>query len=277
MPDSTPIIPSGETTNDTPPADDAQNQTPPADDASTQQQQTPPAADTDQDDVGSIVLSQDEYNRRLANQKRRVLKEAEEKLAAANQLQKRVQEVLNGRDIDEVKDEMSELNEALKSEQQKRAEEAEKASNRVANIELERDEAIQKYQSNLVDRKLFEAIGLKARSESAAKLVKRELASRAVVENDEVFVKAMVTEDGVTSEKKVTPDAAVALLEKDVAEWGYAFKSTVNGGAGAEVVDGVQTKIDGQLDWDHLTENPEKFMELQAKDPGFFDRYFQQK
>lgn len=224
-------------------------------------------------DPPMITMTQEEYNARLAHHKRKLAKEAEDNKKAVNTLKSQMDELLKGRSIDEIREEIEETQTALKSAEERHAEEQERANNRLGEAEKARDEAISRYETATVDRAIIDEASGKATSPAAANLIRKELADRATVAEDgTVTVKMMVEKDGVKAPAQVSVAEAVSMLEADVSNWGPAFKSTVNGGAGGEVVDGVRRTASGNPDFESMT--MEQFIEIQNKNPGFFDQAF---
>lgn len=72
-------------------------------------------------------------------------------------------------------------------------------------------------------------------------------------------------ETGRTEEKVVPIKQALKDMEANPSKYGRYFRSTVNGGAGGETVDGVQRSPDGGLDFGRM--DFQKFKELANKNP----------
>jgi hypothetical protein len=86
-------------------------------------------------------------------------------------------------------------------------------------------------------------------------------------ETGEVNVRWKVTDEetGRTEEKLVPVKQALKDMEANPTKYGREFRSTVNGGAGGDTVDGVQRTPDGGLDFGRMDFN--KFKELATKNP----------
>lgn len=124
------------------------------------------------------------------------------------------------------------------------------------------------FENTLVNHASMKELAGKVVEGKAGELVAQELAKIATVgENGSITYEMDVTdENGHTAKEQVNAETAVANFEADVKNWGFAFKSSVNEGTGEQLVDGTK-QVNGDLDWDAMTRDPNKFFELMQKNP----------
>jgi hypothetical protein len=129
-----------------------------------------------------------------------------------------------------------------------------------------------KYNSAMVERAILDAsadlVVQDNGREGAVEYFQLKLSQLAEVqENGDVLVKWNVTDENGTTEAKMVPvKQALESMEADPSKYGRYFRSTVNGGAGGETVDGIGRTPDGNLDFANM--DFAKFQELSQKNPG---------
>ena len=232
---------------------------------------------------GHVLVTQDQLNAAKAQGKRSdraKLAELQKQAAAFQQLRGEVSDLLESgliegvEDLSDFREKASSVINETKSEAEKSAALLKKQSKELSAAQAKAEQATLKFQQATIDRAIKDAAPPKSKtvSQGATNLIARLLADSASLdENDNVVVSMLVKdEDGTPEMKALTPEQAVAQLEQDVTNYGTLFVSTVNGGAGGEVIDGVKRNPEGAIDLGSLATTDagfEKFMEIAAKNP----------
>jgi hypothetical protein len=240
--------------------------------AVTEPQSTP--STTQSTDIDSIV--NERVNAKLATHKRTLqaqLKEAQQKATAYDQLQGQVGELLESGLIDGVED-LGEFRQAAaetldqyKSEAERLADEGKKQTKLLEDVTKRADDATSRYDKAMIRQGVIDEAVNKVVSPGALRLVQQHLAEYA--ENTDkgvVFNYPVKDEEGKLVSTPMTAKQAVEAMEANVTDFGTLFKSTVTGGAGGEIVDGITQTSSGIIDFGNLS--MEKYMELQSKNPG---------
>ena len=120
----------------------------------------------------------------------------------------------------------------------------------------------------------------KATCKMTGKCIADELFKFAKVGDNNIvgYEMEMTDENGHTAKTKIDVKTAVSKLEAD-SEWKTFFKSTVNSGAGGNVVDNVQRTNDGTPDLKALAATEDgvrQFMEIMEKNPALINDVYQQ-
>jgi hypothetical protein len=231
---------------------------------------------------GQITLTQSELDAKFAQHKRglqRELAEAKQKAKAFESLQGQVSELLGSGIIDGVEDLEDFRNAASETIQSARTE-AENASLKNQKMEKELKAARELAQTN--QNRFESAMVERSISDSAAEMVvdghgregaleyfQLKLGPKSKVQEDgSVLVewKVMNEDTGRTEQKLVPIKQALQSMEAEPTKYGRYFRSTVNGGAGGETVDGVRRTADGNLDFANM--DFQKFQELAKKNPA---------
>jgi hypothetical protein len=238
------------------------------------QQNTPPE--------GAIVFnSQAELDAKFAQHRRglqKELAEARQKAASFDALQGQVSELLGSGIIDGV-DDLEDFRNAASETINAAKSEAEQAALKNAKMEKDLQKANEtaqlnqrRYETAMIERSISdEASSLVVDGhgrEGALEYFQLKLGPKAKVqENGDVLVewKVMNEDTGRMETKDVSVKAALQSMEAEPTKFGRYFKSTVNGGAGGETVDGIKRTADGNLDFANM--DFQKFRELQAKNP----------
>ena len=238
---------------------------------------TPEAVETPSEPV--ITLTQSEYNAKLAGNKRKLqsdLAESKKKAAAYEALQQQVSEALQSglfegvETLDEFANAASSTISQLQSDAERYAAEQAKTTKALTAAQQAAEAATAKFNAAQIRQAVNNAapIGDKVVSAGALDLVHMSLSQYAQVKDDDsvVFVMDVKDEDGNTVKAELTAAEAVSQMESNVSQYGTLFKSTVNAGAGGEIIDGVKRTPTGGIDLSNLS--MEKFMELENKNPG---------
>lgn len=154
-----------------------------------------------------------------------------QELATLRQMQAKIEELAQGKDVGSFLDEIKPLQDSLMTEQQK----AQQASEAARKHEDTAKQYKQRFENSLVEHAVIDAAVPKAHSVSAAKLILRELQQYASVDDKgQVSFKMPVTENNQTVIKILTAEQAVAVLESKPVEFGPLFKSFASTGTGAK-------------------------------------------
>lgn len=230
----------------------------------------------------TITYTQAELDAAMAKNRRGVqakLAEAEKKAKAYDALQSKVSGFLEGeggegyQDLDHFREATDTILRETQSEVETLRQQSDDMTKKL-NAERER--------ANLADSRFANAMIQRQIADDAADLVVEGAGREGAVEyfqlklgsvaefnaeTGEVGVKwkVMDEETGRTEEKIVTVKQALKDMEANPSKYGRYFRSTVNGGAGGETVDGVQRHPDGGLDFGRIDFN--KFKELAKKNP----------
>lgn len=233
---------------------------------------TPDAAPTT--DLEAII--NERVNAKLANHKRTLqgqLKEAQTKATAYEQLQNQVGELLESGLIDGVES-LGEFREAAtdtintyKSEAERLVDEGKKQAKILDDVTQRANEVTSRYDQAMIRQDVINEAASKTVSPGALKLVQQHLANYAKnTEEGVVFDYPVANDEGKTVLTPMNAEQAVAAMEANVSDFGTLFKSTVSGGAGGEIVDGLNRRQDGHIDFGNMS--MDKFMELKTKNPA---------
>ena len=251
-----------------------------ADETGTDQDLTPTAKTSNPPRIEDIP--QEQLNAYLAKNRRNMqaeLESAKAKAAAFDKLQTQVSDLLQSGIIDGVEDlesfreatsqtisEFKTEREKFESEKIKLSKDLEKATKTAA-------ESKSKYEQAMIQRSISdnaaELVVEGAGREGAIEFFQLKLSSLAEVQEDgSVLVRWDVKDEetGKVSQKMVQVKEALQAMESNPTKYGRYFRSTVNGGAGGETVDGVRRTSDGGIDFGNLSF--EKFAELNRKNPA---------
>lgn len=229
-----------------------------------------------------IQMTQKELDAKMAHHKRglqRELAEAKQKAGAFDSLQGQVSELLKSGIIDEV-DDLEDFRTAASQTIEEARSETERELAKNQKMEVKLKEANERADSN---QQRFEAAMIqRAISDSAADLVveghgregaveyfQLKLSSHCQVGDDgTVAIKWDVKDEdtGRVESKSVPIKEALQAMEAQPTKYGRYFRSTVNGGAGGETVDGIGRTSDGNVDFANM--DFQKFKELAKKNPG---------
>jgi hypothetical protein len=179
-----------------------------------------------------------------------------------------------GSDLGDVALQLGGTLESLKSEKEKMEAANKKQAELLTAAQKEAADFRNQYHNTLIKNDLYSQLGGdRAVSPKAAELIAKELASVAKVADDGSvgFTMPVTDENGHTAEQVISAKDAVTLLESQK-EWAAFFKSTVNSGAGGEVVDNVKRQGDGSVDLEALTKDPAKYLEIMQKNPGLIQQ-----
>lgn len=174
-----------------------------------------------------------------------------------------------GSDLGDVANQIGGTLDSLQTEKQKMEAANKKQAELLTAAQKEAADFQNRYHDTLIMNDLYSQLGGdRAVSPKAAELIAKELKSIAAVnDSGEVGFKMPVTdENGHTAEQVISAKDAVATLESQK-EWAAFFKSTVNSGAGGEVVDNVKRSGDGTVDLAALAADPQKYFEIMEKNP----------
>jgi hypothetical protein len=235
---------------------------------------TPAAPVAPVSDIDAIV--NERVNAKLANHKRTLqtqLRDAQQKAAAYDQLQGQVGELLESGLIDGVED-LGEFRQAAaetldkyKSETERLADEGKRSEKLLAETAKRAEEVTTRYDQAMIRQDVINEAVDKVVSPGALKLVQQHLAAYAQnTDKGVVFNYPVANEEGADEVKPLTAKQAVEAMEANVSDFGTLFKSTVSGGAGDEVVNGVTRTPTGNIDFSNMS--MDKYIELQSKNPG---------
>lgn len=232
---------------------------------------------------GAIVFkSQAELDAKFAAHKRGLqqqLAAAQQKAQAFDSLQGQVSELLGSGLIDGVEDledfrsRASETIESARSEAEREAaknkkmEKELKAAQELANLNQTR------FESAMIERSISDSAADMVVDgpgrEGALEYFQLKLGPKSKVQEDgSVLVewKVMDEETGRVENKLVPVKQALQAMESEPTKYGRYFRSTVNGGAGGETVDGIRRTADGNLDFANM--DFAKFQALAKKNPA---------
>lgn len=227
-------------------------------------------------------MTQAELNAKMAENRRNLQKDleaAKSKAQAFDNLQSQVSELLGSGLIDGVEDlsdfrtKASQTIEAFKTERQKFEEQSKKSAKELETARKQAEQYANRYNQAQVSRTISDEAGPKAVSPGALELIQLKLSQASAVGEDGTVTVTMNVKDpetGKVGPKQMTVKEAVSLLESDVTNYGTLFKSTVNSGAGGQVVDGIKKTDNGSIDFENL--DFEQFMQLQKKAPGVIQK-----
>ena len=226
--------------------------------------------------------NQDAINAAAAKNRRnmqRELAEAREKAKAFDALQGQVSELLESGLVDGIED-LAGFREAADAVIQKHRSEAETLKRNQTAMEKKLNDALKvaeesrtRYANAMIQRQIADdALDLVVDGhgrEGAIEYFQLKLSQLAQFnpETGEVGIKWKVTDEatGRTEDAIVPVKQALKDMEANPSKYGRYFRSTVNGGAGGETVDGVQRTADGGLDFAKM--DFAKFKELKSKNP----------
>jgi len=231
---------------------------------------------------GTITLTQAELDTMMANNRRNQSKRIQELEAEAQRgkdLNARVSDLLDSGiidgvgDLDEFRSEAAKIVDQAKSDKE-RFEAAQSKSAKDLKAAQEVAELNQlKYESAMIERSISDdAAGVVVEGqgrEGALEYFQLKLGPKSKVQEDGTVLvdwKVMDEETGKMTDKQVPVKVALQSMEAEPTKYGRYFKSTVNGGAGGETVDGIGRTADGNLDFANMPF--EKFQELKSKNPN---------
>lgn len=231
---------------------------------------------------GQITLTQAELDAKFAQHKRglqRELAEAKQKAQAFEALQSQVSELLGSglidgvEDLEDFRNAASETINTAKSEAEREA-----AKNKKMEKELKAAQELasanqQRFEAAMIERSIMDSASDMvvdgAGREGALEYFQLKLGPKSKVQEDgSVLVEWNVTDEetGRVENKLVPVKQALQSMESEPTKYGRYFRSTVNGGAGGETVDGVRRTADGNLDFANM--DFAKFQELAKKNPA---------
>lgn len=232
---------------------------------------------------GAIVFKdQKELDAKFAQHKRGLQQElaaAREKAQAFESLQGQVSELLNSGIIDGVED-LEDFRQAASQTIEAHRSEAEKAALKTKKMEKDLQQATElafatqsKYERAMIERAISDnasdmVIDGHGR-EGALEYFQLKLGPKAKVQEDgNVLVdwKVLNEETGQVEDALVPVKTVLQAMEAEPSKYGRYFRSTVNGGAGGETVDGLKRTADGGIDFASMDFNT--FQELSKKNPG---------
>lgn len=213
------------------------------------------------------MIPQSKVNQMLAEHKRNLQREAAQAKEAHEALRQQVEGLLNGKSLDEAREEMEATAAKLRSaEEQRKLDEAKYAKELKSAREIATS-SHQKYRNLAIGRALSDAAHPLASTPAAANLIAKELFDKSDVDdNGVVTVELEVEEEGQRVKKKLSPSQAVAILESRPSEWGPLFKSTVKGGT-SDGTEGILRKNNGKLDVSSM--DMKQYAELRKKNPDY--------
>jgi len=193
---------------------------------------------------------QQELNRLLAEDRRKNQREAEKLRETHSAMKNQLEELLQGKSIDEIREEIESTQAKLRSAEDQAKIDAARFQKKLKDAE---DRALtneQKLRNHLTHSQLLGAAleENKASTPAAADLMVQILKDFAKIDltTGDVSVEVAVEEEGVTTKKSLTPKQAIEWLESQPSKYGPLFKSFVSGGAGGST-DGIKRK-EGRLD-----------------------------
>lgn len=215
---------------------------------------------------GAKTYTQAQLNAMLADNKRNLQRDLAAQREAHQTLRQQMEELLNGRPIDEFRSELETTAAKLRTAEEKALIEQNRYQRELKDAKEAAAANARKYEDAVIGRALTDAALSegKAISVDAAGLLARELRSSAKVdENGNVFVEMEVEEEGIKTVKKLTPRQAVDVLETRQG-WKPLFKSHVVGGTGGDG-NGLAQK-NGRPDVKQMT--VEQYRKFRKENPG---------
>ena len=240
-----------------------------------------PATPTPEPAVDIDAIVNERVNAKLANHKRTLqqqLKDAQGKASAYDRLQGQVGELLESglidgvEDLDDFRHSVTETLDQYKSETERLADEDKKKSKLLDDAVKRAEEVTTRYNNAMINQGITDEAVDKAVSPGALNLIKQHLSQFAKTADDGTvtFDMPVKNDEGQVEVKSLTPKQAVENMEADVTNFGTLFKSTVSGGAGGEVVDGVFRTQNGDIDFGNMS--MEKYLELRDKNPDLVEK-----
>lgn len=233
--------------------------------------------------VGSITLTQSELDTMMAKNRRGVqaqLVEAEKKAKAYDALQAKVSAFLEGgegkegfEDLDHFRESTNTILAQTRTEAENLRRNQSAMEQKLAEAKKAEEESRSRYANAMIQRQIAddaaELVVDGAGREGAIEYFQLKLGQLAQfnAETGEVGVKWKVTDatTGKTEDLIIPVKQALKDMESNPSKYGRYFRSTVNGGAGGETMDGVQRTPDGGMDFTKMDFN--KFKELAKKNP----------
>lgn len=219
---------------------------------------------------GGKTYTQAQLNALMADNKRNLQRELAQQREAHETLRQQMEEILNGRPLDEFRNELEETAKKLRSAEEAAKIEQSKLQRLLTDAQTEAKTNAQKYQDAVISRALKDAALAegKAISTDAAGLLARELRPLSKVdEHGNVFVSMEVEEEGVKTTKDLTPQDAIAVLETR-SGWKPLFKSHVVGGTGAD--GGGLANKNGRVDVSKMT--MAEYQKFRKDNPNYIER-----
>jgi len=211
-----------------------------------------------------------ELNAFLAKHKRTLqteLKQAKSEAKAYQTLKAQMDQILEGRPLDEFREEVEANLSSLRNEKEQAELKAAKQSKELERATKQAQEYQTRYERAQTTRAISDVAGPKAVSTGAAELINQLLSPRSkVLDDGSVLVTMEVMDEdlGKKIPKDVTPAEAVAILESDVTNYGTLFKTTAHSGNGTSV-DGLKRTPEGTVDIQKLSFK--EFRELEKNNP----------
>jgi len=205
------------------------------------------------------------------------LAEAKQKAAAFEEFNSVFKEMAENPDADPISymEQLQSAADAAKTQEQKAADSIAAMEKRLNQAQEVANQTLAKYNTATVQRSISdEAADMVVEGpgrEGAIELFQLKLGPLAEVQEDgSVLVNWEVTNEAGRVEKKLVPvKDALKAMEANPTKYGRAFKSTVNGGAGGETIDGIGRTPDGGIDFANM--DFQKFQELATKNPALLN------
>lgn len=209
----------------------------------------------------------------------RELADARSKAEAFDTLQGQVSELLGSGIIDGVED-LEDFRTIAGQTIEKAKSEAQRAADKNAKMEKDLKKAHElaaanqsRYEAAQTERAISDAAADMvvdgAGREGALEYFQLKLGPKSKVQEDgSVLVEWKVKDEetGRVEDKLVPVKQALQSMESEPTKYGRYFRSTVNGGAGGETIDGVRRTADGGVDFANM--DFAKFQELAKKNPA---------
>ena len=221
--------------------------------------------------TGEKTFTQVEVNKLLAEHKRNLQAEATKNREAHESLRQQVEQLLQGRPIDEVREEMETTASRLRSTEEQSKQEQAKFQKLLKEAQTKAESHEQRYRNLAIGRALKDAaLAADPSTPAAADLISKILYENASVDDKGVVTVEMeVEEEGIKARKKLTPGEAVSILQSLPSQYGPLFKSGMSGGVGNNNTDGIMRGKDGKLDIGKMS--MQQYAELRKKNPHFLD------
>ena len=160
--------------------------------------------------------------------------EAQKQSEAFQQMRQQVESMLEGKSFDDIRAELEDSANKLRSAEEQSKIERSKYDKALATTKAEAEQFKSKYLDTVISRALADAATPKASAPGSTNLIATAIKQKGSVSVDDagnVFVEMQVVEEGVTTKKKLKPEEAVALLESDTA-YAPLFAKHITGGVG---------------------------------------------
>lgn len=215
------------------------------------------------------MIPQSEVNALIAGVKRSLKAEVDQKTQAFEQLRSQVEQMLQGRPIEEIREEMETTASKLRTVEENAQRESLQYQNKLKAAQETSAAFEKKYRDSTINRSFLDASLPKALNAASADLIGKLLHdfSPQLDENGVVTVEMEIEEDGVRHKKRISPEAAVDLLEAQPSKYGPLFKSFVSSGTGTNSLDGIKKTKTGKLDVSSMS--MEEYAAARNKNPDF--------